>query len=358
VAASLCDALEYVHERRGPRGPLGLVHGAVSPENVMIDRSGAVKLLDFGETVATLGVESSVGRASSPEHSAVTAHAERHLQQLQCVAPERIEGRGFDRRSDVYAVGAILFELVTGAPAFDAREILALARQIVAGDARALGDELDPAVAALVAEAMLVDPRGRVGTARELGERLRAASAPYEVGTAAVARCVRQAIALGVPVMAVEEGPPDTLRPAPGTELDHIVHDLVVATSSEDEEAAPGPAPPPAGASAADRSERPRVAPEIFTRTTMPGFRAPDMFRSFVRELNDVEEVESEPSRPVDLDSNALTAAVEFERGWRALREGRRWEALAAWEAALMLDPRNATYALDVRHLREKLLLH
>ena len=52
-----------------------------------------------------------------------------------------------------------------------------------------------------------------------------------------------------------------------------------------------------------------------------------------------------------------MTAAVEFEQGWRALRDGCRWEALAAWERALILDPQNATYVIDVRNLRAELLL-
>jgi hypothetical protein len=93
---------------------------------------------------------------------------------------------------------------------------------------------------------------------------------------------------------------PRTLRPAPGTELDHIVHELVLATSSSDEEDSP-------------------ITPE-----------APD--------------------------PRAQSAALEFDRGWRALCDGRRWDALAAWETALVLDPQNPTYAVDVRHLREKLL--
>jgi hypothetical protein len=88
---------------------------------------------------------------------------------------------------------------------------------------------------------------------------------------------------------------------------------------------------------------------DVFGKACPPPAPTPDVFAAFGRRA-------SLPSRDPEAPLGPRErAAAEFDRGWAALREGRPEEALSAWEAALALDPTNRTYAIDVRHLRQRL---
>src|SRR5512134_2646549 len=89
-----------LHDERG--APLGLVHRDVSPGNILIGLDGAVKLADFG-----IAKETRVATLSGSMHGTVTY-----------MAPEQCRGHAFDRRADVFSLGVILYELVTGTRLF------------------------------------------------------------------------------------------------------------------------------------------------------------------------------------------------------------------------------------------------
>jgi serine/threonine-protein kinase len=102
----LCEALTYAHAAKGPDGKaLGLVHRDVTPANVMIDRAGRVKLLDFGIAKATVAYQQTMPG---------TVWAS-----LRYAAPEVLLGRPADPRTDVYGAAITLYELAAGQPAFD-----------------------------------------------------------------------------------------------------------------------------------------------------------------------------------------------------------------------------------------------
>jgi len=116
VALSILRGLEYAHAARDRKGrPLNLVHRDVSPGNVLIDRSGAVKLTDFG-----------IARASDFERRTDQGQLKGKLGYM---SPEQVTGRELDMRSDLFTVGIVLAELVTLRPLFSGgRELDVLLR--------------------------------------------------------------------------------------------------------------------------------------------------------------------------------------------------------------------------------------
>jgi serine/threonine protein kinase len=101
IAADTAGGLHAAHELRGPQGePLNLVHRDVSPQNIIVTYDGGVKLTDFGVAKAT-------GRIQRTQPGEIKG-------KLAYMAPEQAFGREVDRRSDVYALGVVLYELAMG----------------------------------------------------------------------------------------------------------------------------------------------------------------------------------------------------------------------------------------------------
>ncbi|MBA2539264.1 MAG: serine/threonine protein kinase, partial [Deltaproteobacteria bacterium] len=101
IIQGLASALDYAHEKCGPDGqPLGLVHRDVSSSNVMISYDGAVKLLDFG-----------IARASTARHKTETGTLKGKIPYM---SPEQCRGHRLDRRSDLFSLGIVMFEMTVG----------------------------------------------------------------------------------------------------------------------------------------------------------------------------------------------------------------------------------------------------
>jgi serine/threonine-protein kinase len=159
VAIQLCDGLAYAHGH-------GVVHRDVKPTNVTILPDGAVKVVDFG--VAWL------------EGSTLATRSGTLLGTPSYMAPEQFAGGPVDHRVDMWAVGVILHELLTGRRPFAGATVPSLIYQIVhaplpAIDARAA--RVPPALARIVEQALAKDPGGRFPDLAALARALRAARA-------------------------------------------------------------------------------------------------------------------------------------------------------------------------------------
>jgi serine/threonine-protein kinase len=106
LVAQACEGLHHAHEFRDPETSawLGVVHRDVSPENILVSRFGAVKVVDFG-----------IAKAMKANDRTASIRGK-----YAYMSPEQLRGKGFDRRVDIYGLGVVLYELVTGRKPFDA----------------------------------------------------------------------------------------------------------------------------------------------------------------------------------------------------------------------------------------------
>ncbi|MFD8911985.1 protein kinase [Streptomyces sp. NPDC059575] len=198
ITADVLAALEISHEK-------GLVHRDIKPGNVMVTPRGVVKVMDFG-----------IARAMQ---SGVTSMTQTGMVvgTPQYLSPEQALGRGVDARSDLYSVGIMLFQLVTGRLPFDADSPLAIAYAHVQEEPVApssVNRALPPAVDALVARALRKNPDERFPTAEAMREEcLRVAASLQQAAPSIVpgAGPVQSGAGVGSTVFP----PVDQTRPVP-----------------------------------------------------------------------------------------------------------------------------------------------
>jgi serine/threonine protein kinase len=164
IAAEVCNGLHYAHSRTGDGGqPLGIVHRDVSPQNVIVSFEGQVKVVDFG-------IAKMLSASQADDHE-TSAFKGKYLY----FSPEQARHRPLDRRSDIFAVGVLLYEMLAGKRPFEGKMLEVLSR-IARGDyprLRHLNPELSPQLEEVVLRAMAVRPEDRYPTALEMHDALR-----------------------------------------------------------------------------------------------------------------------------------------------------------------------------------------
>jgi serine/threonine-protein kinase len=155
-ALQICDALDTMHKH-------GVVHRDLKPENVMVDSADRIKLIDFG-----IAMKEDARRIT---HVNVTPM----LGTPDYIAPEQVKGQRGDQRSDIYSLGIMLYEMLTGEAPFSGPNPLAVMNERVLHDprpARKLRPEISAELQEILDRALERDPRRRYATASEMALEL------------------------------------------------------------------------------------------------------------------------------------------------------------------------------------------
>jgi serine/threonine-protein kinase len=156
ITLGICDALDYMHKH-------GVVHRDLKPENIMVGPGDVIKLIDFGiamkEDARRLTFTTMSPALGTPDY----------------ISPEQVKGGRGDQRSDIYALGIMLYEMLTGQPPFTGPNPLAVMNGRLLADAPP-ASQLNPAVSPqlqeIVCRALERDPRHRYATASEMAWEL------------------------------------------------------------------------------------------------------------------------------------------------------------------------------------------
>jgi len=156
VASRVAAALDYAH-RKEP----GLVHRDVSPQNVLISWDGDIKLCDFGIAKAT-------SKVSHTQSGALKG-------KLQYMSPEQASGSSLDGRSDIFSLGVVLYEMLTGRKLFRGESEVSVIDQVRSAKVEApsvANDEVTPEIDRIVLKALAREPEQRYATAAEMARDL------------------------------------------------------------------------------------------------------------------------------------------------------------------------------------------
>jgi serine/threonine-protein kinase len=151
LAIAISDALDYIHRN-------GVVHRDLKPENIMVDEQDNIKLIDFGIAGRTGARRLTFGKLSqvmgTPDY----------------ISPEQVKGKRGDGRSDIYSLGAMLYEMLTGQPPFTGQNPFAIMNDRLLNNPvppRELNPEISPQLQEVIYRALEREPQNRYATANE-----------------------------------------------------------------------------------------------------------------------------------------------------------------------------------------------
>jgi Tol biopolymer transport system component len=161
IARQMVDALEAAHDK-------GIIHRDLKPANIMLTHDGQVKVLDFGLAKLEAGGAGGTAQAGALSHSPTLTFAATQagviLGTAAYMSPEQAKGRTADKRSDVWALGCVFYEMLTGKRAFEGEDVSDTLAAILRGepDWTALPTDTPPSIATLIKRCLAKDRKARI----------------------------------------------------------------------------------------------------------------------------------------------------------------------------------------------------
>ena len=219
IMMEVCKALSYAHDLVDPETgrALGIVHRDISPPNILISKRGEVKLADFGLAKATSQLENTDPGVVKGKFS--------------YLSPEAARGEEVDCRSDIFATGILLYELLIGKRLFDGEtdyKTVQLVRQAQVPSLTAQNPEITPELEAIVRKALHKDASQRFQRAEDLGDAI--AQYLFSRGMKVTSRDIEQLIA-----RCLSERQRSKPQKPIGSLIDNLIQDEILKFTSLDE---------------------------------------------------------------------------------------------------------------------------
>ncbi len=162
ITSKICEGLDYAHRKKDARGQdLGIIHRDVSPQNILVSYEGEVKLIDFG-------IAKAANRSQKTQAGILKG-------KFGYMSPEQVRGMPTDRRSDIFAVGVILYELVTGEKLFVGESDFSTLEKVRNADVpspREFNPNIPSGLEKVILKALAREPEERYQWASDLQEDL------------------------------------------------------------------------------------------------------------------------------------------------------------------------------------------
>ena len=198
IARQIADALEAAHEQ-------GIIHRDLKPANVKVRPDGTVKVLDFGLAKAMDPVgTSSIDAMRSPTLTARATQMGMIIGTAAYMAPEQAKGKAVDKRADIWAFGVVLYEMLTGARAFEGDDISEVLATVLKSEPgwHALPADTPPSIRRLLRRCLEKEPRRRLSAIGDARLELEEADSPIST-PATPAPAARPAIGIGLAAVLV-----------------------------------------------------------------------------------------------------------------------------------------------------------
>lgn len=157
IIAGVCDGLHYAHARKDYDGkPLNIIHRDISPQNILVSFAGGVKVVDFGIAKASTQLAQTRAGVLKGKYA--------------YMSPEQVRGSKLDHRSDIFAVGLVMYEMLTGARTFERADSLKTLKAIVQEkplNPREMNPEIPTEVIKILSKSLEKNPERRYKTAQE-----------------------------------------------------------------------------------------------------------------------------------------------------------------------------------------------